>query len=243
MRAPRVSRDLALFHDTEDALQATWQRDRELLTRHGYAVRTVRERPSFVEASVEWKGERVLLEWARDSAFRFFPLVAHPDLGVTLHPFDLATNKVLALVGRLEVRDWIDVIYADERIQPLGYLAWAACGKDPGFTPEGVLDHAGRAHYCGAEVRALAFAAPPPDPADLSRRWHQLIGRARQVVSLLPADQVGRCVLTPAGELFRGDPLSLRSALNSDEVRFHEGAIRGALPQVVAGGSSGEPPS
>ena len=49
--------------------------------------------------------ESVLLQWVKDSAFRFFPLVEHADFGLTLHPFDLATNKVLALVGRLEVRD------------------------------------------------------------------------------------------------------------------------------------------
>ena len=28
-----------------------------------------------------------------------FPLLEHEQLGLTLHPFDLATNKVLALVG------------------------------------------------------------------------------------------------------------------------------------------------
>ena len=33
-------------------------------------------------------------------------LVEHPDFGLALHPFDLATNKVLALVGRLEACAW-----------------------------------------------------------------------------------------------------------------------------------------
>ena len=63
------------------------------------------------------------MQWVRDSAFRFFPLVTHEQLGLVLHPFDLATNKVLALVGRLEVRDWIDVIECSRRLQPLGFLA------------------------------------------------------------------------------------------------------------------------
>lgn len=53
---------------------------------------------------------------ARDSANRFFPLQPHEDLGLTLHPFDLATDKVPALVGRLEVRDWIDVIASHEHL-------------------------------------------------------------------------------------------------------------------------------
>jgi len=54
----------------------------------------------------------LIVEWARDSAFRFFPLIEHEELGATLHQFDLATNKVLALAGRLEVRDWVDFFAA-----------------------------------------------------------------------------------------------------------------------------------
>jgi hypothetical protein len=53
-------------------------------------------------------------------------LVEHEELGLVLHPFDLATNKVLALVGRLEVRDWVDVIECNDRIQPFGYQT--SCG-------------------------------------------------------------------------------------------------------------------
>jgi hypothetical protein len=120
MATPRTSRDIDLFHDTDEALEASWAADRHLLEDRGFTVVVIRERPSFVEAEVGKGGQSVLMEWARDSAFRFFPLVRHPDLGLTLHPFDLATNKVLALVGRLEVRDWVDLIHASERIQPLG---------------------------------------------------------------------------------------------------------------------------
>ena len=112
--------------------------DRTLLEAAGYTVDPLRERPGLVEATVSRGGQCLLVEWARDSAFRFFPLVAHEELGLMLHAFDLATNKVLALVGRLEVRDWVDVISCDERLQPLGYLAWAACAKDPGFAPPGI---------------------------------------------------------------------------------------------------------
>jgi hypothetical protein len=132
MGTPRLSADVDLFHDTASALEASWRGDRELLERHDFSVRVVRERPSFVEAEVSSGGRAVLLQWVRDSAYRFFPLVEHAEFGLTLHPIDLATNKVLALVGRLEVRDWVDVLECDARLQPLGYLAWAACSKDPG---------------------------------------------------------------------------------------------------------------
>ena len=52
LNAPRLSRDLDLFHDSEQALQATWDGDRQLLLAHGYAVEVIRERPYFVEARV-----------------------------------------------------------------------------------------------------------------------------------------------------------------------------------------------
>src|SRR5207244_2104533 len=138
--APRTSRDIDLFHDTEEALLATFDADRSLLASAGYSVVVERERPSFVEALVTRTGGSVLVQWVRDSAFRFFPLVSHEELGLTLHPFDLATNKMLALVGRLEVRDWVDLIGCHEGIQRLGYLAWGACGKDPGFSPRSIVE-------------------------------------------------------------------------------------------------------
>lgn len=231
--ASRVSRDIDLFHDTDAALEASWEADRRLLREHGYAVRIVRERASFVEAEISRDHETVLMEWARDSAYRFFPLIQHLDFGLTLHPFDLATNKVLALIGRLEVRDWVDLIRSDERVQPLGYLAWAAPGKDPGFSPAGILAQASRsARYSAAEVFALSFSGPPPDPTDLSRRWHAMLAAARQVVDALPPAEVGRCVLGPQGALFTGGVAELRTARGRNELVFHSGRIRGALPQI-----------
>ena len=93
LRAPRVSRDLDLFHDTEEALAATWASDRASLEQAGFALRVLRERPSFVEAEARRGQDAVLLEWSRDSAHQFFPLVEHADLGLTQHPFDLATSS------------------------------------------------------------------------------------------------------------------------------------------------------
>lgn len=232
--ASRVSRDLDLFHDTDEALAASWDADRRLLEEAGYRVAVVRERQTFIEAEVAMAGERLRVEWARDSAYRFFPLVRHDELGLALHPFDLATNKVLALVGRLEVRDWIDVMASDERIQPLGYLAWAACGKDPGFGPRAILEGAARSgRYSADEVAQLAFDGPPPDAAHLARRWHRVLEAATDVVSALPPARTGTCVLTPEGHLFRGQVEALTRALVSGSVLFHEGRIRGTLPQIT----------
>jgi hypothetical protein len=233
LAAARISRDVDLFHDTDEALVASWGADRRLLEANGFEVHVVRERATFVEAEVGRGGDRVRMEWARDSAFRFFPLQRHEEFGLTLHPFDLATNKVLALVGRLEVRDWVDVIVSDERVQPLGYLAWAASGKDPGFGPGAILEGAARSgRYSAQEVSQLAFAGEPPDAAVLGRTWHRMLDSAREIVALLPPDEVGACVLDVSGSLFRGNSTELREALGDGRIVFHRGRIRGAWPQL-----------
>ena len=231
-QAPRVSRYVDLFHDTAAAVRASWVADRALLQREGYDVRPLRERESFVQAVVARDPDRLVLEWTADSAFRFFPLLEHSDFGLVLHPFDLATNKVLALVGRLEPRDWVDVITCHERIQPLGYLAFAACGKDPGFGPAAILEQAARSsRYSEVEIGALAFESLPPSAADLSRRWHRMLEEARGLVDLLPAAQAGRCVLDTGGSLWREPAPRLAEALARGHLRFHPGCIRGALPR------------
>lgn len=231
----RRSRDIDLFHDTAEALRSSWALDRATLEAGGFALEVLRERPSFVEATIRRGTEAVIVEWSQDSAFRFFPLVEHPDLGLTLHPLDLATNKVLALAGRREARDYVDVNRCDEVLQPLGYLAWAAAGKDPGYSPLALLEAAARSRYTQQELDALDFEGPPPDARRLGERWHQLLVGARAVVSALPSTEAGRCVLTLNGELLRAAPGELPALLSSGQVRFHQGRIRGTLPEVTPG--------
>ena len=147
--------------------------------------------------------------------------------------FPLVLNKVLALVGRLEVRDWVDVIHCGERVQPLGYLAWAASGKDPGFGPTAILEHAARSsHYSADEVAELAFTDRPPDAGDLSRRWRGLLDAARAIVAVLPVEEIGTCVLNVRGELFTGGADAAARAIERGEMRFHAGRIGGALPRL-----------
>jgi len=234
LHAPRRSRDLDLFHDTEQALAASWSSDRAELEAGGYTVSVVRERPTFVEAEVRRDGDVVIVQWAHDSAYRFFPLVRHERLGLVLHPFDLATNKVLALVGRVEPRDFVDTLTCDREVQPFGLLAWAACGKDPGFSPAAILEHAARsARYSAVELAGLEFDGAAPDASELSRRWHAVLETARKVVALLPAREAGRAVTLQGGGLFRDDLRALEDALGQDRLVYHEGSIRGAFPRIL----------
>lgn len=233
-RAPRVSRDLDLFHDTQEALASSWRADRETLERAGYEVRVVRERPTFVEAQALRGGDSVVVQWVHDSAYRFFPLVRHDELGLVLHPFDLATSKVLALVGRVEPRDLVDTLTCDREVQPFGYLAWAACGKDPGFSPASILEMAARANrYSESEIRSLDFEGEAPSAADLSRRFKEALAAGREIVARLPGSEAGKAVLTKAGYPIRGGTPDLAGALARGEIVFHAGSIRGALLRLV----------
>ncbi len=159
----------------------------------------------------------------------------HDVLGLTLHPFDAAANKVLALVGRIEVRDWIDVIECHQRLQPLGYLAWAACGKDAGFSPGTILEEAARsARYSQREVDELVFEGPAPNAGELSRIWHTALAEAREVVRLLPPENIGKCVLA-GRDLCRASATDLPALLERGGLSFHEGRVRGAWPSLLPG--------
>ena len=233
LAAPRVSHDVDVFHDSQSALLGAWESDRQLLTQHGFTIQVLRELPAFIEAAVTKDGEGVIFQWLQDSAYRFFPLVTHPDFGLVLHPFDLATNKILALVGRVEIRDWVDIISCDRRLQPFGYLVWAASGKDLGLSPDFILAEAARsARYTRDEVKTLAFAGTPPDFADLAAAWRRMLGDAGQIINRLPEDFIGCCVCVRDGGLFKGSVEELATALGQDALVFHKGSFKGAWPQM-----------
>lgn len=229
----RLSRDLDVFHDTLEALEATWWADRAALQNAGYSVQILRERAGYVEAEIAKNGESVLMQWARDSAFRFFPLLPHADFGLTLHPFDLATNKILALVGRVETRDWIDALTCHRQVVPLGILAWAACGKDEGWNPQLILDEAARnSRTSREEWNEIEWEGAAPDLVESKTAWRTALAQAREIVALLPPEEVGKAVTNEAGALFRGDAREVEAALNRNVVRFHAGHIGGAWPQL-----------
>jgi hypothetical protein len=57
----------------------------------------------------------------------------------------------------------------------LGYLAWAACGKDPGFSPTAIVELAARsARYSEAEPSPASCEAERAAPA---RRDERLVER------------------------------------------------------------------
>ena len=157
----RYSDDLDFFHDSEERVATAFAADRERLEHSGYGVDVEVSLPGFIRAIVRRGEHATRVDWAHDSAWRFMPLVRDPLGGRLLHPVDLAINKVLALAGRSEIRDFVDALYLHESYLSLGAMAWAACGKDPGFTPEFLLDQTGRhVAYTQANLDHLQLREP-----------------------------------------------------------------------------------
>ncbi|MBL9127505.1 MAG: hypothetical protein JNL97_07660 [Verrucomicrobiales bacterium] len=154
--SPRTSRDVDVFHDTVDSLMAAVDRDFATLRAAGFEVTEVgRRHDTFCRALIRLGGESTKMEWAFDSAFRFFPIEQDAELGWRLSFWDAAVNKVLAFAGRAEIRDWIDVLHLHEKHLHLGALAWAGTGKDPGLSPEAIIRWGGATRCTGRRISAI----------------------------------------------------------------------------------------
>lgn len=233
LHRPRVSHDIDVFSDTDEALYFSANVDRETLKSTGLTVAVKRELPFMIEVTVSDGKETTDIQWVKDSAYRFFPLVEDDVLGVTLHPFDLATNKLLALASRNVPRDWIDTVSCSEILQPLGLLAWAANGKDKGLTPRFILEMAAKVHYSQSELDLAILSTENIDVVAMSEKWRAMLDDARGMITVLPPDKIGSAVLNRDGTLFKGTTETLAAALREDAVVFHPGRICGAWPQIV----------
>ncbi|MGD0839144.1 MAG: hypothetical protein ABSB49_21115 [Polyangia bacterium] len=168
--------------------------------------------------------EATKVEWAHDSAWRFLPTVRRPDSGYQLSDIDLAVNKLLALVGRDEPRDYLDVHQAMELL-PLGALCWAAAGKDPGFTPAMLLDLLRRRGRYRPEDFARLHLAEPVDLPKLKVRWLSALDAAERFFATRDPSEVGCLYYSRAlGHFVEPKP--------GDEVAPHYGRPGGVLPAV-----------
>ena len=187
----RYSHDLEFFHDSTERVASAFETDGALLEGRGYHARLVFSQPGFIRAVVELDGRAAQIDWAHDSAWRFMPLVRKDWGGLLLHPVDLAVNKALVLAGRDEPRDFVDILFVHEEILPLGALVWAAVGKDPGFSPESLLEQLKRTGRFRPEELSRLDLARPFDLQDGKRRWLGALADADTFVASRPAEEVG----------------------------------------------------
>jgi len=119
------------------------------------------------------------------------PLVRDELGGLLLHPVDLAINKVLALAGRDEPRDFVDILYVHREVLPLAGLSWAAVGKDHGLTPLSLLELLKRrGRYRAADFDRLHLAATL-DLEEGKRTWLGALEEAERLARERPPDELG----------------------------------------------------
>jgi len=224
--SPRTSNALDYFHDEENLVAEAFAADRKILEEAGYSVAPTLSQPGFVRAVIGRKSEATKVEWAYDSAWRFLPPIADAGVGYRLHPLDLAVNKILALAGRDEPRDFLDALYVHSEHLSIGSLCWAAVGKDPGFSPELLVEMLARkGRYRPEDFEPLQLVAPPDLPS-LKHTWLDAIGEARKLVKQLPPAEAGCLYLNPVSGKF-----VTPTGENSHLIRHH-GTRGGILPLV-----------
>ncbi len=219
--SPRFSRDIDLFHDPAASVTLSAIADINTLKGNGFKVEVLIETPNFVRAFVKDTNDGVKLEWTSDSAFRFFPIIPDPDLGYRLHEIDAAINKCLALAGRTEVRDVIDILSIHDTLLHLGACCWAACGKDPGFTPELILEMIARNARITPDLLAQETLRVEVDPKQIKLRWIKALDQAHAMVKQLKPTQLGCLYINKKGEV---------NHTPGSKDKAHYGSIRGACP-------------
>lgn len=226
----RFSHDFDIFHEIAEEVDEASTRDVNTLRQAGYTVDCIVgdwEKPTtFRKARVSRDGQSVEIDWAADSAFRFFPIESDPLFGQRLHLFDMATNKALALSARSETRDFVDIVELD-RIFPLEAIVWAACGKDEGFSPLFLLEMMKRfARITPGTLKEIQ--ARQLDPIALKKAWIAMSDRADAEITRV-ADTMPQIPIGVAFVNEQGAP----GWIGSDAtLRIHRPSIRGCWPKV-----------
>lgn len=228
----RFSHDFDIFHELAEEVTRASNRDVESLRQAGFQVATPsrygewEKESTFRKAKVSRGDQVVEIDWAADSAFRFFPIERDPRLGWRLHRFDVATNKALALSARTETRDYVDIVEL-HKIYPLPAICWAACGKDPGFSPLSLLKMMRRfARINPTELDKIKARAL--DPIALKMAWIEMSDEAEAKMIRLADERpdlpIGVSFVDATGRPgWIGDEPSLRP---------HAPSVRGCWPVV-----------
>ena len=136
----RETRDLDFFGLTADAVDRLVPAVERALQDAGFVVHHVQRNPGFARLIVESGDDRTELDLGADA--RLFP-VEPGRLAPTLTGEELAVDKVLAVFGRAEARDFVDLMALEPRYG-LDRLCALAAEKDRGFTPALFAEMLGR---------------------------------------------------------------------------------------------------
>jgi len=164
----RQTRDLDFFGLTADAVDHLVPAADRALQAAGFAVRHIQESHGFARLIVESDEDRTELDLGTDA--RLFP-VDPGNPAPLLSGEELAVDKVLAVFGRAEARDFADLMAVEPRYG-LDRLCQLAADKDRGFLPSvfaEMLSQFGR-------LRSDEFELDDAEYEQLRRtveRWHE----------------------------------------------------------------------
>ena len=226
----RYSHDFDIFHEAAEHVASASKNDTAMLLEAGFSVERVAgdwEAPTtFRKVVISRAGSSVEIDWAADSAFRFFPIEPDPVLGWRLHLFDMATNKALALSARSVTRDYIDIVEL-HKTYPLPAIVWAACGKDQGFSPRLLLEMMRRFARIHPD-KITKIQAREIDQIALKIAWTEMAVYAEQEITKLADSQPD----TPIGVAFV-DKAGKPGWISDDPtLTIHYPSVRGCLPRV-----------
>ncbi|MHB8439348.1 MAG: nucleotidyl transferase AbiEii/AbiGii toxin family protein [Acidimicrobiales bacterium] len=183
----RQTRDLDFFGPEPDQVDALLPAVIRALTGIGLDVNVVREAHGFARLEVRSGFERTEVDLAADA--RILPLERGP-VGPMLAAEELAVDKVLAVFGRAEARDFVDLAAVEGRYG-LDRLCQLASDKDRGFDP-GVLSQ-----------MMNRFDRLPRDEFELSdaayERLAATVGRWREVALGLVLEREARDISDDTG--------------------------------------------
>lgn len=132
----RYSEDLDFFADEREAMTGVTSIASEIAHELDAQIEFTRAFPTFVETFlISQAGERVKIDFAFDTPFRLQPTITDPAYGIRLDNLtDMASNKLAALFGRSESKDFVDVYFICQELMPFATLFEQAKEKHVGMT-------------------------------------------------------------------------------------------------------------
>lgn len=174
----RYSEDLDFFADAREAMTGVTATAGEIAQELGAHIEFTRTFPTFVETFLTSQaGERVKIDFAFDTPFRLQPTITDPAYGIRLDNLtDMASNKLAALFGRSEPKDFVDVYFICQELMPFATLYEQANQK-----------HVGMTHYWLAlamrNVLKVQFLPRMIKPLQLATLQDYFLGLANQLMA------------------------------------------------------------
>jgi predicted nucleotidyltransferase component of viral defense system len=130
----RRTDDLDLFTEDDEAMADADRLVRSVAAGIGAAIESVRTAPDFRRYVVRKAGESVVVDFVRERVPQLYPKLERDGLRMDSAE-EIVVNKLCALLGRVEVRDLVDLYFLERAgLSPERFVQDAA-QKDASVTP------------------------------------------------------------------------------------------------------------